>query len=219
MASNGIPASDKAEALAQESARIDKLREQNASKRNVGEKRSHPTTPNDRNIRARNNTGEEEVTIKDENLPYMRELRKHHISRCKADKQMKFLQQCLNKGNFPKQLLTKLSPQTPTKPMEFQIKWQKGLVTLASTLTTLLLEYWTTHYNTTDKEINNLTKLIKNNLNSKEASLIIKICEEAEIRFVENQARNVPKKTQQEIQKNSRTRNRPGGEPVTTPTD
>ena len=71
--------------------------------------------------------------------------------------------------------------------MEFLIKWQKGLVTLASTSTTLLLEYWTAHYNTTDKGITNLTKLI-NNLNSKEASLIITICEEAETRFIENQA-------------------------------
>jgi len=72
MASNWIPVPDKAEAMAQESARLDKIREQNASTLKTGDKRPRPVTPNNRNTRARNNIGEEEVTIKDENLPYMR---------------------------------------------------------------------------------------------------------------------------------------------------
>jgi len=211
-----IPISDNTEAYAQQSARINNSQRRNESRTNAGETRPPPNNnPDHRNTRSKNNTNEEEVTIKDEHLPYLRELRKNYVSRCKADKQMKYLQKCLNKGNFPKQLLTRLAPQTPTKPLALLIEWQKALVTLAESLTSLLLQYWTDHYHMIKNEIANLTKLIKDNLNIKEANLIIKICEEAETRFMENQSKNVTKKAQQGQRNKSRT----NGEPVTPHTN
>ena len=184
----------------------------------TSEKEKRPGSPlsNQRNIRSKA-ADPTEVTIKDENLPYLRELRRLRINRCKADKQIKYLQNCCNRGNYPRQLVPKLAPQTPTKPIYLLVNWQKSLVQLASNLTQCLMDYWTKHYNSVEKEIKDLLQLIKDNIEPDEYNLIFRICDEAEEKFKSTLVKNVKKK--QEIQQNNAQQQTIGGQPVPTQID
>ena len=149
-----------------------------------------------RNTRQRNEG--QEVTIKDENLPYLRELRKMYITKIKAEKQINHYTMCINTRNTPKQLIPKITPNTPTKPIKLLIDWQRALINTGQALTKTLLTYYNEYYEKIDEDIKQLTKDIKDNIVTDEADLIIRLCEENAEKFIQTLSQNVKKRREKD---------------------
>ena len=156
--------------------------------------RSPPSENDSKNMRARHTTEETKTFIKDENLPYMRELRKTYVNLKKADKQINYLSECLDNKITPKQLIPKMTPQTPTKPLVLQLTWQRVIINTGQQLTKTLLDYWKNYRQQLNEDIESLETELRNQLDKREIDLIIKICLEAQERYLANINRNAAKK-------------------------
>lgn len=171
---------------------------QEADGKKQGEKRSGSPLEEPSTSRTRLNT-DETVTVKDENLPYMRELRKNYINHKKAERQIEHLLNCTYKSNIPKTLLPKITPQTPTKPINLQLRWQRVIINAGKEFLDTLIDYWNKHLKTIEEDITSITTELNKNVQPAEIELITKICKEAVAKYLANVDRNAKKKDNKEI--------------------
>ena len=105
---------------------------------------------------------------------------------------------CINTRNTPKQLIPKITPNTPTKPIKLLIDWQRALINTGQALTKTLLTYYNEYYEKIDEDIKQLTKDIKDNIVTDEADLIIRLCEENAEKFIQTLSQNVKKRREKD---------------------
>ena len=168
-------------------------KQQDAGNRKT-EKRPGSPLVDPRNSKSQATINTTTVQVKDENLPYMRELRKYHVNLKKAERQITYLRDCTYTKTIPKQLIPKIQPQTPTKPISLQLKWQRVIINTGHQFTETLIDYWNNHLDQIQKDIETLNAELEKNLDKEEIELINKICLEAQDRYLENIEKNARKK-------------------------